>query len=1216
MKKVKIRFILNLFVWLLCLATSPAAPADLAQTLLTMAGGSTNGLCEVPRCGAGSFLSSLAANSGFTIHAMDSSTGNVAAARTAVGNLLGKTIYVEQGSPTAIPLASESADLLVLTDLTSSDMTGSLTNEILRVICPGVGRAILGGSSGSLTVSNLTAWVQSFGVGGTVQTNAYGIWGIVRRGALPGADDWTHPYHGPDMNPASQDTAFTMPSALSWLSKPFQANTRATGSRVSADGRIFYATSGPNTGRNGDTNEWSLQAFNLYNGQLLWERSLNTNTWSHRNITVVQGGKLYVLQDTNILVLDAATGADLPSITFTNTPAQMKWLGIVSNTLVTMSGPMDVSPQKAWSFEPQRDALQLGYGTLLLAYDLATGQEKWRRDEGAPIDHRTLGILGGRIYYDVFGQRVMCRDLSTGNVVWQNSDTNVLALTVAKNGADWWAPPGAAYLEDRPSLLCSSNALYFGRPEGSNFVALSPVDGHVLWSVARVGGRAFNFVLCATNVLYLDGLTGAGGGGFRDPLTGVAGANPTANGCGVNISTPNYFVPQAGGVTYNIKKMQKINTGIDTVYPMKNECSMGTLVAGGRLVGLAKACECPVIRGGAGLGSGRMYNSPTGQLQVARTNSVISFPTDKRDWTTHRASARHDGASSASVSLTLTNLWQTAPRYPSQVFTDAQFPKTTQHSLTIPLTAAGRIFIAGSDGLVQCLDSATGAELWRFQTDGAVLATPTLADGKLFVGSADGWVYTLEAYSGKLLWRYRVGPEDRKIMVYGYLQSSWPVNSGVYYESNTVYVSAALPMQPGAYVCALNATSGALLWRNQEMGPGYNATTGIYTNNEYVPSGYMTRTGDRLWAKRYLDAAAGIAFNLTNGVKYSNSDVDMTGATGHGGRGREIGVLSNRFLIVGGPEVYFDNAERGGKNKLTYWFTELTNGVPRKPVVEVFDFTLTMPAWNDERILVAGFSTNANRLECWSAGAAMDYFHSLIDANSTKQTISRDANNPMLIWSKAVTNVFSTALSSNLAIVAVMTNNSTWTSIGGWLQGYNITNGTQVWNIKLPNIPQRNGITVDRDGRVLVALHDGSLIAYGSANQIGQDSDSDGIPNGWMEQYFGHTTGQTGDLSRPGDDADGDGQTNWQEYQMGTSPTSSASILRQDITPAPVQNGFCFRFQSVLGKWYRVEWSDNLGSPNHWQPLTEYVAGTGGEVSVTDPSSGQQNRFYRVVVLF
>lgn len=49
---------------------------------------------------------------------------------------------------------------------------------------------------------------------------------------------------------------------------------------------------------------------------------------------------------------------------------------------------------------------------------------------------------------------------------------------------------------------------------------------------------------------------------------------------------------------------------------------------------------------------------------------------------------------------------------------------------------------------------------------------------------------------------------------------------------------------------------------------------------------------------------------------------------------------------------------------------------------------------------------------------------------------------------------------------------------------------------------------------------------------LAADTDQDGLPDEWELKYFGE------DPAAPGDDADGDGQTNLQEFQAGTDPTN------------------------------------------------------------------------------
>jgi len=58
------------------------------------------------------------------------------------------------------------------------------------------------------------------------------------------------------------------------------------------------------------------------------------------------------------------------------------------------------------------------------------------------------------------------------------------------------------------------------------------------------------------------------------------------------------------------------------------------------------------------------------------------------------------------------------------------------------------------------------------------------------------------------------------------------------------------------------------------------------------------------------------------------------------------------------------------------------------------------------------------------------------------------------------------------------------------------------------------------------------------------DTDGDGIPDWWMQEYFGQPTGQVENLSLPGQDADDDGMTNEDEYIAGTHPTDSESFFR------------------------------------------------------------------------
>ena len=129
------------------------------------------------------------------------------------------------------------------------------------------------------------------------------------------------------------------------------------------------------------------------------------------------------------------------------------------------------------------------------------------------------------------------------------------------------------------------------------------------------------------------------------------------------------------------------------------------------------------------------------------------------------------------------------------------------------------------------------------------------------------------------------------------------------------------------------------------------------------------------------------------------------------------------------------------------------------------------------------------------------------------------------------------------------------------------------------------------------------------------DSDSDGIPDWWMQEHFGHPTGQAGDHSLAADDADGDGLTNLDEYRAGTDPRDSASTLR--VTAINVNGaGAHVTFTSVSGKTYRLEYKDTITDPT-WLLAVNNIAGQSGTTTVLDSGAvGQLHKFYRVLAVF
>jgi len=161
---------------------------------------------------------------------------------------------------------------------------------------------------------------------------------------------------------------------------------------------------------------------------------------------------------------------------------------------------------------------------------------------------------------------------------------------------------------------------------------------------------------------------------------------------------------------------------------------------------------------------------------------------------------------------------------------------------------------------------------------------------------------------------------------------------------------------------------------------------------------------------------------------------------------------------------------------------------------------------------------------------------------------------------------------------------------------------------------------ISDDGATVAFLDLGTDLVNGDLNRVPDafgtfldaaliDSDGDGIPDWWMMKYFGHPTGQAYDHSLASDDADGDGESNLQEYLAGTDPTDPNSVFRL-WAAAPATNTMTLTWFAVPGRTYQVLYTTNLNDPV-WLTAPGNVWVTGSQGYYLAPVAQPQS-FFRV----
>jgi outer membrane protein assembly factor BamB len=1079
--------------WTAIAADSPEASAEmaLARHLLAKAG-IDRGLCSLPRCGDGKLVLGILQSSEFLVHAQDAQPEHVTAARKLIdgANLLGLRAIIESGTAKALPYADNYVDFLVLSDLTDATLQNVSLQELVRVLVPR-GQAIVGhakGEQGELKEDALKTWLAEAGLPhARIAADPFGTWAEIVKPPLESTDEWRHWFHEPDNSAASRDTLVKAPYRFQWLGMPYFAGCPTF--TLESHGRIFMIT-GPATynfaGRPEEKDTVNqITARNAFNGIVLWQRALPGNHYLCRPGFIANGDTFYLLEDGKCLQLDAQTGKEKERIPLGGPSEEGKWIAIAGKTLYVLVG--DIDPPKPnersrgyngmWRGERPPD----GCGKRILAFDLVARKPLWSHEAEALIDGRLLGMLDGRIYYYAYGACFVCLDAATGKPLWTNADKDVIALAQEQQiypkpnevagqyvGEIHWDifSWGTPY----NGMVCTPEAAVFNRPSFSKYVlALAATDGRLLWKrekTIQAGERMY--LLYAHGRLHCPNLVN--GANAVDVRTGENIKHAVgAGGCARTTANQNSFFYRHGS-------LEEFSVAQNTSTWWKNTCRPncvdGAVPAEGLLFVSPMGCRCGLtLRGHLAFtpapnnwleklsGTGEERREPgAGEILAVQ-------PLDMRaeDWPTYRANNQRSAASAATVPEKVGRKWIYQPAAPVRI--------------TPAVHAGGLVFVGGDDGIVRCLDGDSGRERWRWVTAGPIRLPPTIWEGRACIGSGDGCVYCLEAATGRLLWRYRLASQDRRIMVYGRLSSNWPVHSGVLVQDGVAYAAAGIVEHDGVWVCALDARTGAIKWDNAEIRKKESQKLWVDVQGDLAVG----------WGKLFLAGRPGTlpaSFDLGTGQR------DASRQAAGGARGREVGVLGNRYVLRGGRDLYsYDGPDSCGNS---FVFADL--GEPRDKPAPGIRFSAgsrtppVPPAWDDAAFLWT--ARGPDGLSCWGADALLGLLDKIQHGENALYKLESGSyvpaqhseKNPFMPpgaqWGPLEAPLISLVLGKNAAVVTCEGKPATAKApVTDWfVRAIDRKTGNALWEEKLDSEPLPDGLCLGRNGETIVTLRNGQVV--------------------------------------------------------------------------------------------------------------------------------------------
>ena len=431
-------------------------------------------------------------------------------------------------------------------------------------------------------------------------------------------------------------------------------------------------------------------------------------------------------------------------------------------------------------------------------------------------------------------------------------------------------------------------------------------------------------------------------------------------------------------------------------------------------------------------------------------------------------------------------------------------------------------------------------------------------------------MYCLDAGTGVLCWRYHVAPNERRISVYGKLGSAWPVQS-ILLQNGAIFATAGIlsALDDGSAMVACDAITGKNLWTKTYKDSGATSTTTGRLKRETPNAGgggQLAWYDGKIWwmAGEYgpcvVDPANG---NLSRAVDdallgIQPDDRYASQLEWYRCPGPDIGILPGGWIAIG--KIRFLSMYSMGHLLLRSGPDGVPVGDKNTPQMvrlarssEAGFTTSEIPVWDDRSVLVngedkitppmlypatgaTGFPTALNAVgDAVRISATDTKKKGLLDrvqvvsgtlANCPgQQAVSPELWNgmksnirthtlygsPVLAGNAVLWTVFTPIMGTTQAIYKARMSplaTANWRVIA-----VNRDDQTLLFTVYLPGTPAPSGMSLTRNGDVIVPLVDGRVVCIGgtvaqplpAANAQGTVAGlrMDTFPSDYRNGYFG-----------------------------------------------------------------------------------------------------------------